>query len=77
MVRRFNSVSDVILRNNSGILFTLQATQAGTMGVVLGDVTDNKIYIDGAAHHDQQHYFWRQQAYSGWCWFWHADFKWC
>ena len=41
-----NSVNNVIVRNNGTGLFTLQATQAGTMGVVLGNSTENIINID-------------------------------
>ncbi len=43
-----NSVPNVIIRNNSVGLFTLQAAQAGTMGVVLSNATQNIVNIDGA-----------------------------
>lgn len=44
-----NSVNNVILRNNSSQLFTIQDTQGSgnkTMGVALGNATDNVINID-------------------------------
>lgn len=41
-----NGVPNVILRNNSTGLLTLQAAQNGTMGVVLSNATDNIIDID-------------------------------
>ena len=46
-----NSVPNVIIRNNSGQLFTIQNTQGTgtqTMSVLLNDATDNIINIDGA-----------------------------
>lgn len=46
-----NSVSNVVLRNNSSGLLTLQNTAGSgnkTMGVVLGNSTNNIILIDGA-----------------------------
>src|SRR6185503_4215496 len=45
-----NGVPNVILRNNSGQLFTIQNTQGTgnqTMSVLLNDATDNIINIDG------------------------------
>jgi len=45
-----NSVANVILRNNSGQDVTLQAAQNFAMGVVLGNATDNKIYVDGSGN---------------------------
>lgn len=43
-----NGVPDVIVRNNSSGLITLQRSgPGGTMGVVLGGATDNIINIDG------------------------------
>ncbi len=42
-----NGVANTIIRNNSGQLLTLQATQTGTMGVVLSNITNNIINIDG------------------------------
>src|SRR5207253_2832091 len=41
-----NGVPNVILRNNSSGLLTLQAAQNGTMGVVLSNTTDNIINVD-------------------------------
>lgn len=41
-----NGVANVILRNNGTGLLTLQATQTGTMGVVLSNTTNNIINID-------------------------------
>jgi autotransporter-associated beta strand protein len=41
-----NSVNNVILRNNGSGLLTLQAAQSGTMGVLLGNTTENIINID-------------------------------
>lgn len=41
-----NAVSNVIVRNNSTGLFTLQAAQNGLMGVVLSNPIDNVINID-------------------------------
>ncbi|UEG49375.1 YDG domain-containing protein [Ferruginibacter lapsinanis] len=46
-----NSVSNVILRNNSGYLLTLQNNETGTgktMNIVLNNSTNNIINIDGA-----------------------------
>jgi autotransporter-associated beta strand protein len=46
-----NGVSDVVIRNNSSQLFTIQNTQAAgnqTMAVALNDATNNIINIDGA-----------------------------
>ena len=47
-----NSVSDVVLRNNSSITLTLNATGSGSpaqaMGVALGDATNNIVRIDGS-----------------------------
>lgn len=43
-----NSVADVVLRNNSIGLLTLQAAQSGTMSLAFNDTTDNKIYIDNS-----------------------------
>lgn len=46
-----NSVSNCILRNNTSQLFTIQDNTAGgnkTMGVALGNATDNVIQIDGS-----------------------------
>ena len=46
-----NSVANVIVRNASGSLLTLQDNDTGTgkiMGIVLGNTTDNIISIDGA-----------------------------
>ena len=42
-----NGVANVIVRNAGTGLLTLQASQAGTMGVVLSNVTDNIVNIDG------------------------------
>ncbi|MEX1049361.1 MAG: autotransporter-associated beta strand repeat-containing protein [Akkermansiaceae bacterium] len=42
-----NGNENTILRNAGTGLLTLQAAQSGTMGVVLSNTTDNKIYIDG------------------------------
>jgi autotransporter-associated beta strand protein len=45
-----NGVSDVIIRNNSNQLLTIQNTQAGgnqTMSLLLGDATNNIVTIDG------------------------------
>ena len=42
-----NGVANVVIRNNSAQLLTLQATQTGTMGVVLSNATNNIINIDG------------------------------
>jgi len=45
-----NGVDNVIIRNNSSQLLTIQNTQAGgtqTMSVLLGNATDNIINIDG------------------------------
>jgi len=42
-----NSVDNVIIRNNGTGLFTLQASQSSTMGVVLSNSTENIINIDG------------------------------
>ena len=43
-----NSVSNTIIRNNGTGLLTLQASQSGTMGVVLSNSTDNIINTDGS-----------------------------
>ncbi|WP_310560304.1 T9SS sorting signal type C domain-containing protein [Flavobacterium sp.] len=46
-----NSISNVIVRNNSGNPLTIQNNETGTgktMGVVLGNATENIINIDGA-----------------------------
>jgi autotransporter-associated beta strand protein len=43
-----NGVSDVVLRNNSSGLLTLQALQSGIMSLILSNSTANKIYIDGS-----------------------------
>ena len=48
-----NSVSDVIIRNNSAANLTIQNTQgSGTllMAVALNDATNNKVMIDGAGN---------------------------
>jgi predicted extracellular nuclease len=42
-----NSAANVIVRNSVASTLTLQATQAGTMQVALGNATDNVINIDG------------------------------
>lgn len=45
-----NGVADVVIRNNSSQLLTIQNTQAGgnqTMSVALNDATDNIINVDG------------------------------
>jgi autotransporter-associated beta strand protein len=41
-----NSINNVVVRNNGTGLFTLQAAQNGTMGVVLSNATNNIINID-------------------------------
>ena len=46
-----NSVPNVILRNGSGSLLTLQNNETGTgktMNIVLANTTDNLIYVDGS-----------------------------
>ena len=43
-----NNVANVVLRNNSSHDVTLQAAQSGTMGVALGNTTDNKVSLDGS-----------------------------
>jgi hypothetical protein len=46
-----NNIPHVILRNNSNRLFTLldnQGTTGSTLGIMLGDVTNNVITIDGS-----------------------------
>lgn len=43
-----NSIPNVIIRNNGTGLLTLQASQSGTMGVVLSNATDNIINIDNS-----------------------------
>jgi len=49
-----NSVANVILRNNSGQTMTLQNTPTGsgtqTMGVALGNATNNVVNVDGAGN---------------------------
>lgn len=45
-----NSISDVVIRNNSTYLLTIQNTQGTgnkTMGVALGNASNNQIVIDG------------------------------
>lgn len=41
-----NGIANVIIRNNSTGLITLQGVQAGVMGVLLGNTTNNIINID-------------------------------
>ncbi len=43
-----NGIANVILRNNSSALLTLQDTQVGSMGVTLSNPTDNIVNIDDA-----------------------------
>ncbi len=43
-----NAVPNVIIRNSNSAALTLQATQTGTMGVGLGNTTENVISVDGA-----------------------------
>jgi len=43
-----NNINNVIIRNNGTGLLTLQAVQAGTMGIVLGNGTENIIIIDNS-----------------------------
>ncbi|AMS25928.1 hypothetical protein AEM51_01785 [Bacteroidetes bacterium UKL13-3] len=45
-----NNLANVIIRNNSGSILTIQDNETGSgkiMGLVLGNTTDNKIVIDG------------------------------